>query len=139
MAHHIGFTGTQVGMSANQRVEFIRYLKKLRKNQAGTLFFHHGDCIGADEQADSIARELGYRIVIHPPRIDTKRAHCDQREPHSIIHPAMEYMDRNASIVRECYELLATPKENEEVLRSGTWSTIRRAKRKGIPVTIFPR
>jgi hypothetical protein len=38
-------------------------------------------------------------------------------------------LERNTEIVKACDVLIATPKEQDEVLRSGTWATIRRARK----------
>ena len=94
--------------------------------------FHHGDCIGADEEAHLIAaRILGEeRIWIHPPRKKGKRAFCTS--PH--ILPVDDYLPRNRSIVTMTDALLAAPKSMTEEFRgSGTWMTIREAERQHKP------
>jgi hypothetical protein len=48
------------------------------------------------------------------------------------------YMARNDRTIELATELHAFPATPDEILRSGTWATIRRAKRKGIPVCIHP-
>ena len=48
-----------------------------------------------------------------------------------------DYLDRNKDIVNNCDLLIAAPKENTEVLRSGTWSTVRYAKQLGVTVVII--
>ena len=127
----VGFTGTQIGMSDNQKFH-------LRTILIGATEFHHGDCIGADEEADAIARDLGIRIVIHPPLDPKKRAFCYQ--PGDTIRRERPYLVRNRHIVHDTDELVAAPKDaNNEELRSGTWSTIREARRTGKKVTILHR
>ena len=67
-----------------------------------------------------------------------------------------DYMDRNTKLVEYCvseaglhhglphYRLMevlkafAFPKEQKEVIRSGTWATVRRFRRAGIEPRIFP-
>lgn len=44
------------------------------------------------------------------------------------------YLQRNKVIVDRCGVLVAAPGEAQEQLRSGTWSTIRYARRVGRPV-----
>jgi hypothetical protein len=44
---------------------------------------------------------------------------------------------RNRLIAARCDALLATPAEPDEVLRSGTWSTIRYARKEGKPITLI--
>lgn len=122
----IGFTGTQEGMTALQKQGVLNILSTLRGAQYE--YFHHGDCIGADEEAHKIAQGLGYKIIIHPPLNQSKRAFCEGAD--TILRPK-EYLDRNEDIVCSSNVLIATPKEMEEVLRSGTWSTVRRGKKYG--------
>jgi hypothetical protein len=70
------------------------------------------------------------RIEIHPPVIPTKRAF----KTGDILWPEYPYMERNQHIVDCADVLIATPSTSVEQLRSGTWATIRRARRKEIPV-----
>jgi len=132
---HIGFTGTQLGMTEAQKNVFERILLSLQKKKKEKLVFHHGDCIGADAEAHKIAKALGYWIIGHPPENESKRAFCnvdDQEEPY-------EYLYRNTRIAKCSDLLIATPKEYSEQMRSGTWSTIRRGRtaKKNI-IIIFP-
>lgn len=127
----IGFTGTQKGMTVPQLEKLYSILDRFRK---GTQF-HHGDCIGADCQAGGTANSLGYLIIIHPPNVDTKRAFCYSDE----TLPPKPYLDRNKDIVDATDFLIASPGEKEEQLRSGTWSTVRYARKKNKRVMIiFP-
>jgi hypothetical protein len=118
----LGFTGTQQGMTLYQRTAFRAFVKMYEPDE-----FHHGDCIGADADAHKIVRKVcpDCRIVIHPPKNPNKRAHCD----YDAILPEKEYLDRNKDIVKVCSTLVATPYEREEQLRSGTWSTVRYARK----------
>lgn len=95
---------------------------------------HHGDCIGSDHWFHLWATgPLKWRpfVHIHPPDNDRYRAGCTG----NVIHPIKPYMVRNQDIVDASDVLLATP-HGPEVLRSGTWATIRRARKKGIPIYI---
>ena len=123
----IGFTGTEQGMTELQKVSLSNYLKEYKGD------FHHGDCIGADEEAHQIAMELGYKIVIHPPINSKKRAFCREGN----ILPKKEYLIRNRDIVYSSDILIATPKERNEIMRSGVWSTIRFARMIGNKVKII--
>ena len=129
---NIGFTGTQNGMNERQ----LRILRSLleeyeRKNMYNE--FHHGDCIGADLQASKLADMLGFKIICHPPENKTKRGFNRYDE----IRIAKPYLERNHDIVNESLVLIATPATNTEVLRSGTWATIRYARKKKIEVIII--
>ena len=123
-----GFTGTAQGMTRAQKAVFVSLLPD-------ELEFHHGDCIGADEDAHHLVRQtcLVSKIVIHPPTLEVKRAFCQG----NIILPVKDYLPRNHDIVDSVREMIATPKGFKEELRSGTWATIRQAKRVGIRCTII--
>jgi hypothetical protein len=125
----IGFTGTQKGMTEAQK----KTLRGLLDGGAGEL--HHGDCIGADAEAHDIADECGYAIILHPPTNYSKRAWCEA--PKHMMRPEKPYLDRNRDIVRETASLIAAPAEPEEQLRSGTWSTVRFARKAGKPVFVI--
>lgn len=121
---HLGFSGTQVGMSYSQVDWFGGFI--LRNNPS---FFHHGICIGSDFQAHNIVRSLLPKCVIvgHPPTNTSKMAlgvRCDiMREP-------KPYLERNHDIVDESERFVGMPRYAYEELRSGTWATIRYARRR---------
>lgn len=138
----VGFTGTREGMSLNQIAHFIPVIAEVTINGMALTEFHHGMCIGADEQAEEFIRRCfpSVRIVGHPPinrrYISTKCA------PHRIL-PPREYIARNHKIVDASDVLVATPRGKEE-LRSGTWATIRyastcRLKRPNLTIKLIPR
>jgi hypothetical protein len=125
----IGFTGTQRGMTADQR----RALHNILFNRDGE--FRHGDCVGADAEAHDIAEAIGLEPVIHPPTDPRKRAWKKAKR----ILPPKPYIERNHDIVDAAEEMFATPGEYHEQMRSGTWATIRYArKRKKMLTIIFP-
>lgn len=134
MELHVGFTGTQRGMNDEQKrllrsaLEFYWY-----KLDEGERWFHHGLCLGADEQADQIAQEIGWSRWGHPSTITEKQAEivCERME--SPLPP----LTRNLEIVRASNVVLATPWEEFEQRRSGTWATVRYAVREETPVTII--
>ena len=126
----VGFTGTEKGMTSAQKQTLCLLLDSLDVTE-----FHHGDCVGADAEAHEIALDRGIRIVIHPPTDSKKRAFCkgavEIREP-------KPYLDRNHDIVDEGDgALIATPFEEKEILRSGTWATVRYAYKMGRAVDVF--
>lgn len=140
----IGFTGTQIGMNDIQKANFFQLLKELECH-----WFHHGDCTGADENAHNLVVDYfrtlspeihmkqGFftpKISIHPPVNESKRAFCKALD----IRPAKPYLDRNRDIVNESDILIGTPKEKIEQFRySGTWYTIRYARKTGKKVYII--
>lgn len=115
----IGFTGTRLGMTGAQRAA----LQELLSKQTGE--FHHGGCQGADAEAHDVARYCGLWIIEHPPSNGVLWAgkFVDERRPKK------PYLDRNRDIVDETEMLIATPSSSTEELRSGTWSTVRYARK----------
>ena len=126
---HVGFTGTRAGMTNAQWREVLGWLGDMKP---GVL--HHGDCQGADSQAHDLARELGWRIVIHPPADARLRAFCDGDESRW----PKPYLDRDRDIVNETSVMIAAPATAVRVdgTRSGTWYTVGYAQRRGNPVRI---
>ena len=137
----IGFTGTQTGMTKKQKLQLKLTLRRFSKGVKATGFeFHHGDCIGADEEADKIAKTEGGSIVQHPPKIPDKRAFCLVRGQDA-VRPKKDYLPRNRDIVNEGKDLLlAAPKEKSEPdaqRAGGTWYTIRYGRKVGRKVIIL--
>ena len=135
----IGFTGTQTGMCKEQKKMLYNILTELKQSKE-TLptEFHHGDCIGADKEAHDIVQLIGgIDLILHPPENDKKRAFCEGYARRA--HPK-PYLERNRRIVDSVDLLIVAPKEQEETLRSGTWSTYRYAKRTNVGrIVILPR
>jgi len=98
--------------------------------------FHHGDCVGADEEAHAIALEAQWQVVVHPPVVDLLRAFCTGRGV--TVLPTEGYLERNRAIVAACDLLVAAPETDEEKMRSGTWMTVRSARRTGKEVFVLP-
>ena len=129
MSKSIGFTGTQKQPDEFAKKLLYRTLEDLV--HAGFTELHHGDCIGADRVAHITAVSVGgLRVIVHPPTVESKRAFCTGDE----ILPTKSYMARNQAIVDAADLLVAMPLTATERHRSGTWSTVRRARKAGIPV-----
>ena len=124
----LSFSGTRDGMTYKQ----IETVKKLLSELEPTQVIH-GDAIGADEQFHQLVEthrkifNLSITIKIYPSDRENQRAYCDGDQ----IMPQMSPLDRNTLIAKEGDKLLACPKEMNMALRSGTWTTIRRAKSYG--------
>ena len=128
---HIGFTGTQHGVTGAQLNRVAHILGRWERVWPGVCL-HHGDCLGADQQAHQIARGLGMRIEGHPPLNPAKRAWCE----FDVQCDAETYLARNRAIVKATAHLLAAPATPHEQLRSGTWATIRYARQQNQEITI---
>lgn len=135
----VGFTGTQTGMTQQQAhlaLELLQQLKKRANAQHRDAYFHHGLCVGADEQAHGIARSIDFLIIGHPPLNISKMMRITPSE-FGALYPAKDYISRNHDIVHQAAAMLATPKGMEEELRSGTWATIRYARRLARPLAVI--
>jgi len=134
----VGFTGTRNGMTTEQKADLRALLLLLRTE--GCQEFHHGDAIGADEQAACIAKDVGFFIVCHPgyppnhPEETKYRAFTtfndEVRDPKPLIA-------RDRDIVDETERMVAAPVSEDEEIRSGTWTTVRYARKQGREVTIL--
>jgi hypothetical protein len=136
----ISFTGTQIGMTTEQVSKFIKIIGYLKPER-----FNFGLCVGADVDAYFAVKAVGKyqpKIIGYPgyseyrPNDLSKRAkdcRCDElKEP-------KPFLVRNQDIVNDSDILIATPKEFEEQIRSGTWSTVRKAKAQRLQIIIiFP-
>jgi hypothetical protein len=126
----VGFTGTRGGMTNLQRERFRFEFEKLEDVSQ----FHHGDCIGADNEAADLCDKIYPGIETHswPGNIESLRAHHSA----TFIHKAQPCLERNRIIVNHCDVLFACPKEPTEVDRSGTWATVRYARKQGLLIFI---
>lgn len=137
----IGFTGNRLGLSEHQKQEITKIL-----NKYDDIIVYHGDCIGADSDFHNICTayrtkniETKLKIIICPPDIDTMRGNNKIDNLYGdMIMPTKPYLKRNADIVNMSDILIGCPTDpNKEVLRSGTWSTIRKAKKMNKIIHVF--
>lgn len=130
---HIGFTGTQHGMTGMQTTYLRKHMEELNEiYKSFSIIFHHGDCIGADEQSHEMARELDWTIHLHPPVIVDKRAFCTP----DYSHPLKPYLERNRDIVNSSPQLIGCPYQLTPA-KGGTWYTINHARKLKKLVTII--
>lgn len=123
----LGVTGSRVARPDRTEAKLFAFLCE---NDVKEL--HHGDCVGWDKQCHDMASRYGVKIIIHPPTDDRLRAFC---EGGAVLDPK-PYLDRNRDIVDACTFLIAAP-DGPERQRSGTWSTVRYAKSRGVPGVVW--
>lgn len=130
----IGFTGTQDGVTVAQHDLLITVISELTEMTEA----HHGECVGADYTFHSAVSLIHPDVEIngHPPENDKKRAVYIDLPDVDVRHDPEPYLVRNHNIVDATELLIACPK-GPEVLRSGTWATIRYARKTGKPVAIL--
>lgn len=124
----VGFTGTRHGMTAAQSAAVQNLLAAIIWKDR----LHHGDCIGADAEAHNLAESAGFHTVSHPGDIPPLRAYkvaTETREPKPCLV-------RNRDIVDETEILIAAPSTDAEVIKSGTWATVRYARKAGRKIYI---
>ena len=130
----ISMTGTRSTgtLTQKQLVNFRQLMVEYRDK--GYTHLNHGDCVGADALAHDIAIELGLQIVVYPPDEMKYRANC--KGVKVTIRPVASYRNRNQAIVNNGDVLLVLPKHNHEQHRSGTWMTVRMARKVDLPMMI---
>jgi hypothetical protein len=132
MINSVGFTGTQAGMTDEQSVLVAELLRRMNPKET-----HSGDCIGADHDFLTLVKITCPEAVTcgHPP-IKKDKACGDV---YRIVFSAKEYLERNKDIVDTSNVMIACPKGFNEELRSGTWSTVRYAERRGVmTIIVYP-
>jgi len=135
----IGFTGTRKSMTMIQKFLVQKLLNEINDNHyLVDLWAHHGDCLGADDEFDTLAIQAGFAIHLHPPTEPKWRAW--RTGTADIVDEELPYRKRNQAIVDAASLLIATPhraEEDSQSTRSGTWMTIRMAREAGIPHVII--
>lgn len=129
----IVFTGTRTGMTVRQAAMVTELLLDATR-------LYHGCCHGADVEAHRIARELhgaDFWIEGFPSTTEQEKCGLDLDMRHSLDAP----LHRNQMMVRRIARfhrplVLAAPRTMVEERRSGTWATIRYAKKQGVPVIV---
>lgn len=131
----LGFTGAREGITEQQRTVVSKLLIWL---PVETVV--HGDCVGADHTFDVMAWSCGLHRILFPSNLEALRAHGEKLGSGSFsLNEPQNPLIRNKSIIDNCTHLLACPEKIEEEKRSGTWSTIRNARKsKRKCMIIFP-
>lgn len=100
------------------------------------MVLHHGDCVGVDQEAHSLARQLGWLTHAHPPE-DTKL--CAHTQPNNWTDEPLPYLTRDCNIVDSVTVLLAVPSSGFRGRGSGTWYTVKYAMTKSnLEIRIAP-
>jgi len=124
----IGVTATRGDVTNKQMRNFHRTIIALDAREG-----HHGDALGGDKFAHGAMKQHSMRVIIHPPTDPKARAFCRG----NVTRPAKDYLHRNHDIVDETDILIAMPKDETEQLRSGTWATVRYARRLQRPIYLL--
>jgi len=132
----LGITATRNKLNSDQRNRLTQVLAE--HFIVGIRQLEHGCCTGGDEMAALLGKDLGYRVVAHPPKNKAffSQKSYDASDEHL---PELDYLERNRMIVSRVNLLVAVPGTVEEVVRSGTWTTLRYARERRLTrIIIFP-
>jgi hypothetical protein len=119
----LGFTGTKDGMTAIQKQIVERLIKSAKPEES-----HMGDCIGADTDFYYLIKAIlpNCKTIGHIPEKDKTRSFLK----YDIETDPRPYLVRDKDIVDASDIMIGTPK-GAEILRSGTWATLRYSKKQG--------
>lgn len=129
-----GVTGSRHGSEGQQYLALKFMIEYL--HESGLYIMHHGKAKGVDAEAHWIAKRLraaGMKVVIHPP--DNARWRDDTLPVESSWIrelPPAGYHERDRQIAMASAVLVAVPEFpelDERSKRSGTWLTVRYARR----------
>ncbi len=141
MPINIGFTGCRAGPTIVSRKKFIEVIQRLSPD-----IFHHGACVGWDEESVVIVRRFFWncQIIAHPG-ISAKARHGDKNPDRSEV--AMKLSDkieredthfsRNRTIVNLSDWMVGCPPTFEVQDKGGTWYTIGYAEGQNKPISII--
>lgn len=130
----VGVTGSEMGMNDHQASSLWWLLNELKP--AG---LRHGDCIGTDVQAAFLADSLKIPTFSHPGFSSKYPDNTTYRAFHksTTIYEPKPFLERDEDIARNVAVLIACPLESKELQRSGTWATVRYARKAGTPRIIL--
>lgn len=111
----IGIIGTRSGCTEAQ----FNKLRSILNSYPSDAEFHYGDCVGVDAAAAILAKELGMKIVRHPPEKDDLRAYVLYDE----CREKFSHFKRNRNIVDSADVLIVVPWQSEWSSNGGTWYT----------------
>jgi hypothetical protein len=126
----VGLTGSRFGGTPAQLRNLEDIWGWLRPRA-----LHHGLCEGVDEEGHQLMRRLypDARIHGHPADDDTWRADVEV----DVIWTPQRPLERNRELVDAVEVLFALPAEEQERVRSGTWTTVRYARSVGRPIHLL--
>ena len=122
-------------MTAAQKATVGALLRDL--NARGFNRYVHGGCVGADYDFHRLVVDNPYLAELRVFPSNMLHARSPLFGATSVASPQYP-LDRNRLIVRYVAQnsgcMLATPKEVQEQLRSGTWSTVRYTRKCRVPL-----
>jgi hypothetical protein len=137
----IAFTGTREGMSNRQTEAFTELIGAFANviAEGYQTIFVHGGCDGADIKTRDITLSMNHSICVECFPGDESQHKKNSLCISQVVHPIMPYLWRNKKMVNMGGLLVAAPLSMNEENRSGTWSTIRYARKINKPCIILDR
>lgn len=123
----VSITGSREGLTDWQRERLTAALK--RPSITGIV---HGDCVGADNDADTIAMGLGLPRWAYPSNLYLYRAHTKLRGCDYLDEPRPP-LERNRRIIEHGAACVALPRLSSR----GTWHAIEIARSLGRPLWVL--
>lgn len=133
---HLAVTGSRHTLLLPQKVAAARLMEEAVREERFT-HLHMGDCSGGDEFLTIMwarYKDPFKSVIVHPPEDPKLRIYWPS---FLAIRDPKPYLERNLDMVTDSECLIAAPGQMSESLRSGTWSTIRYARQKKIPIYII--
>ena len=127
----IGITGSRGGMTLLQLETFLNVIEEMDIEEV-----HQGCCNGVDEMATIACKDRNITVIGHPPTNDKELSELAV-EKSSAVRKQAEYLERNRNIVDSVDLLIAIPNTDKEQVRSGTWSTVRYARKRSKKIIII--
>lgn len=127
--NHVGFSGTRRGMSDMQKKSVAHLVEMYSPG-----VFHHGSCMGADTEFHALADRALNMIVVHPPSNERTMIRSRVTFAKILTLEAKPYLDRDRDIVDASDIMIVAPLSFEEQLRSGSWTSLRYAKKTRRPI-----
>lgn len=139
----VGWTGSR-DLTDAMRAAIDTYLDYLATRYRATrdVKVVHGGCLGVDEYVSKSASARGIpQVTIFPSNMSQAATACRYRSQEVVQMPeGSTYRQRNEAIVKLATTLVAVPRFAEDhprMRRSGTWMTIRIARRRGVPLEVL--
>lgn len=132
------------GLSNTAGYDAERIIREALESYTDVEGIATGGAFGVDTLAIKLAKQIhphAERPLYYPVE---RRWNEETKKYATELIPVMgSYLDRDDRLaaypkLTTCGRMAAFPKNNNEIVRSGTWATVRRARKLGVPVDIFP-
>jgi len=135
---HVGVTATRNGLTIPQQSEATLWAQCIRAlHPRAEIWLHMGVCRGGDVWlADMFRAQAGAMIHGHPA--SNTKMHDRALYPCDLTDDPVPAVDRNDVIIaRSLHGMRGYPATPYDVLRSGTWTTIRHARKAHRDITVI--